>query len=121
MPSMNPQTRPGELQMSHRSMDKDGITITRNIPITWVLSVIGSILIWAVLQYVSYSKLVDKVELMTLKVTELTTQLSVTSAKNIEQDMFIADIKRRIDLLDATMLSTRLNAVQAAAQTTKGK
>jgi len=103
--------------MSHRSMDDDGITITRNIPLTWVLSVIGSILVWAVLQYVSYSKLVDKVDLMTTKIAELSIQLGTTSAKNIEQDMLISDIKRRLDLLDATVLTQRLNTVTAV----KGK
>lgn len=103
--------------MSHRSMDDDGITITRNIPITWVLSVIGSILIWAVLQYVSYSKLVDKVELMTTKIAELSIQLGTNNAKNIEQDMILGDLKRRLDILDATVLTQRLNAVVPA----KGK
>jgi hypothetical protein len=97
--------------MSHRSLD-DSVIVTRSIPLSYLLSTIGAILIWAVSQYVSYSKLVDKVDVMTIKMTEVSAQLTTTSAKNIEQDMIIADVKRRLDLLDAAVLSTRFNAVQ---------
>lgn len=84
------------------------VRMTRDIPVTWLVTAIVAVLLWAGSQYVSYSRMADSVVTQTKLIGDLTTQVAAlgekfdgAKMKNLEQDFLIANLKQRIEALEA--------------------
>lgn len=89
--------------MEHRQEDDDAIHIDRKIPLWGILSVAGAILGQAALvwsgqreQAIEMRHQAEKIQELTVEVKALAAQLSNKDAKDMDQDIRLGDIQRRL-------------------------
>lgn len=90
--------RPAE---AHRPDDDDGrITITRSIPLPWVLSVLAAIAAQATVVYFTQQRQGEILQTVAVEVKQLSSIVNTQASGKIEQDFKIADHERRLTTIE---------------------
>lgn len=86
-------TRPGEF------IDRrQGLRISRDIPVTWAISGVVTVLLSAGGLGVMIDRLIDSNKELTLKINQLVIQVSAKDLKDIEHDVRLNDLNRRVNV-----------------------
>lgn len=84
----------------HRSEDAPLLTIMRAVPMTWLLGIVGAMLLWAASQFFGQQALAEKLTIMTAKFEALSASVNSGNAKVQEHEFKLADHERRLQALE---------------------
>lgn len=98
--------------MTHtRHEDPVGLKVSREIPLPWLIGIVGTVFLQAVLVYYKQDAQAEAIVKLTEEVQALTTALGGKDLKDLEHDIRIADLQTRM-----TDVQTRLSAVELRLQ-----
>ena len=89
----NPETE-------HHRPDDGPVTITRAIPLTWVLSVLAAIVAQAAVVYFTQQRQGELLQAMAIELKQVSTTVSNSGTKDVEHDFRLADHERRLQALE---------------------
>lgn len=87
--------------MTHTRSDDPPIKITREIPMPWLIGIIGAGFLQAVLVYYKQDAQAEAIVKLTAEVRQLSTDIGSKNLKDVEHDLKIADHERRILSLES--------------------
>lgn len=98
--------------MAHtRHEDPAGLKVSREIPLPWLIGIVGTIFLQAALVYFKQDAQADQLVKLTEQVKGLSTALGSKDLKDLEHDIRIADLQTWMSDVQA-----RLSAVEARMQ-----
>jgi mannitol-specific phosphotransferase system IIBC component len=97
---MNQSTRPGDLGTRHRN-DDPPVKITREIPLPWLIGVVVSLIVHAVILWISQQNTAQAIKDMAADIRELRADARQGGLKTVEHEIKLTDHERRIQLLEA--------------------
>lgn len=83
-----------------RAEDPSSFTITRAIPLPWVLGVIFAIAAQAAVVYFTQQRQGELIVTLTTEVKTLTASVNTNNVTDVKHDFKIADIERRLESLE---------------------
>ena len=94
--------------MHHRDSDPDRVRIVREIPMWGIWGVLGAGLLQAVLMWASQreqataiSALTEQVQAANASINRLTVEIGSKNLKDVEHDMALRDMERRLNLVES--------------------
>lgn len=99
---------PQESAMQHRATDRGPIHVGREIPLPWLIGAAGAVVAQAALIWLGQEKQADAIGRMTTTIAEQTKQIQSLSVqigdknlKDVEHDLKLADIERRLGFVES--------------------
>lgn len=87
-------------ESEHHRPDDGPVTITRSIPLTWVLSVLAAVIGQAVVVYFTQQRQGELLQDMARELKQVSTTLGVSSSKDVEHDFRLSDHERRLQAIE---------------------
>lgn len=87
--------------MQHRADDAGPIKVTRDIPLPWLVTVVGGIVVQAVLTWQGQQDQAKLIQNLTAEVREMRASLNQGGLKAVEHEMKLADHERRLQAQEA--------------------
>jgi hypothetical protein len=98
----------GQDMTHHRGQDPNGIRIVREIPMWGIWCVLGAGLLQAVLMWSSQREqataiaaLTEQVSIANATINRLTAEIGSKNIKDVEHDMALRDMERRLNLVES--------------------
>lgn len=108
----SPTTHEQVHDMTHtRHEDPVGLKVSREIPLPWLIGIVGTVFLQAALVYYKQDVQADAIVKLTEQVKGLSSALSSKDLKDLEHDIRIADLQTRM-----TDVQARLSAVEGRLQ-----
>lgn len=99
-PPRSSDAEPGGIEMTqHRNTDPP-VKITREIPLPWLIGIVVSLIVQAVMVWVGQQAQGDAIKALTVEVKELRTAAAAGGLKTVEHDLTLKDHERRLQVLE---------------------
>lgn len=85
---------------THRAEDGGQITITRTIPLPWILTVLAAIAAQATVVYFAQQRQGEILQGVGIDVKQLSATVNAQASGKIEQDFKLADHERRLQAIE---------------------
>lgn len=85
--------------MSTRTSDHQ-IKVTREIPLPWLLGLVGAILLFAATVYFTQQRMIEVQEELKTQVKALTTEFMLRNERDQRREFDVEDLKRRVSALE---------------------
>lgn len=95
------ETKPPPLER-HRSDDEPNrpFTITRSLPLYWLLSVLAAMIMQAAVVYFAQQRQGELIQAMTGELKQVVQAVNTSNVKDVEHDFRLSDHERRLQALE---------------------
>lgn len=87
-------------EADHHRPDDGPVTITRSIPLTWVLSVLAAVIGQAAVVYFTQQRQGELLQDMARELKAVSATVSASSSKDVEHDFRLSDHERRLQSIE---------------------
>lgn len=86
--------------MSNHRPNDPPVKITREIPLPWLIGIVVSLIVQAVMVWVGQQNQGDAIKALTVEVKELRQAAAAGGIKTVELDLTLKDHERRLQVLE---------------------